>query len=313
MIFDLHCDTVYEIRKQAKEEKPISLKKSNLQVDEEKLKNGDYLAQCFAMWVHANNPDPYCLCNEMIDTYYQQLEKCDSICPAFSYADILKNNSQGKISSILTMEDAGPVGEDINRIREFYDRGVRMICLLWNYENFVGYPTSNMNKGITRFGIEAVKEMNKTGIIVDVSHLSDAGFYDVIEYSSKPVVASHSNSRAVCNHARNLTDDMIKKIALSGGVIGMNCAAQFLHNDKEKGRQTFERFAEHMKHIKRIAGCDCLALGSDFDGISPDIELCDASKMSLIASVLEKSGFTGDEIDKITHKNAMRVFKECVG
>ena len=148
-------------------------------------------------------------------------------------------------------------------------------------------------------------------MLVDVSHLSDAGFYDVAKIAKKPFVASHSNARGVCTHARNLTDKMLKKIADVGGMVGLTYVKAFLHTDKILGARTLDRLVEHIRYVRKIAGVDCIALGSDFDGADSDIELSDASKTPLLVSRLEKEGFSTLEIEKITYKNALRVFQSC--
>ncbi len=201
-----------------------------------------------------------------------------------------------------------------------------MICLNWNFINGVGHPnygkfnadgipdfiTPNTNEGLTLFGFEMVKKMNELGMIVDVSHLSDKGFWDVINTSKNPIIASHSNARSVCKHVRNLDDDMIKALHKNGGIMGMNYCAAFLNDDEEIGRSTIKCTIEHMKYIKELVGVDVIALGSDFDGIDPNIELKDASLMTLLIDEMKKEGFTEEEIDKITYKNALRVFKEVL-
>ena len=170
-----------------------------------------------------------------------------------------------------------------------------MICLNWNYVNGVGYPnygkindngipdfiTPNTSDGLTKFGFEMIKKMNELGIIIDVSHLSDKGFWDCINTSTKPIVASHSNARGLCKHVRNLTDEMIVALHKNGGVMGMNYCAAFLSDDEEEGRNTIKMTVEHIKYIKNLVGVDVIALGSDFDGIDPNIELSNASLIYL--------------------------------
>ena len=200
-----------------------------------------------------------------------------------------------------------------------------MICLNWNFINGVGHPnftyekdkkpdfkTPNTKDGLTDFGFEMVKEMNKLGMIVDVSHLSDKGFWDVINTTNKPIVASHSNARGACNHVRNLTDEMIIALHKNGGVMGMNYCASFLNENEEIGKNTIDEVIRHMKYIKNLVGVDVIALGSDFDGIEPDIELRDASLMPNLIEKMRETGFNEEEIAKITHLNFLRVAKEVL-
>ena len=124
--------------------------------------------------------------------------------------------------------------------------------------------------------------------------------------------ASHSNARGACNHVRNLTDEMIIALHKNGGVMGMNYCASFLNEDEEVGKNTIDEVIRHMKYIKNLVGVDVIALGSDFDGIDPDIELSDASKMPMLVEKMRNSGFTEEEIAKITHLNFLRVAKEIL-
>ncbi len=324
MIFDLHCDTLLGLHRAKKRGEPLCFQKTPLQVDERKLQTGGYFAQCFAVFVPITEADPYARCNELIDVYEEAVASSTVLQPVLRFSDFAKNNKAGKISSVLTMEDASPIGTSLSRLREFYGRGVRMIGLTWNYPNAVGYPnfqnfilgekpdlfTPETERGLTEFGRALVEEMNALGIVIDVSHLSDKGFYDVIKKSWKPIMASHSNARGLCRNVRNLTDDMLKKLAENGGVIGMNCAAGFLCEDEERGRKTLSFLLSHMKYIKERIGAEHIALGTDFDGIDPNIELADASYMPLLLAEMERAGFTPEEIEKISYQNALRVFKE---
>ena len=152
--------------------------------------------------------------------------------------------------------------------------------------------------------------MNNLGMIIDVSHLSDGGFYDVSKNSRKPFVASHSNARAISNHPRNLTDDMIRTLALSGGVMGINFEKHFLgHNNLSR----IEDMLAHIQHIKNIGGIDCISLGTDFDGISnKGLEVKNIGEIEKLSMALSKNNFSEEEIEKIFYKNALRVIKEVL-
>lgn len=325
-VFDMHCDTIMAIYQAAKKEEKIELRKNKLMVDLEKMQKGDYLAQCFAMFVPFTVENPFETCMEMIDCYYLELEKnSDLIRPAFSYQDILNNQKNKKMSAILTIEEGGTTKGNLSFLRDFYRLGVRMITLTWNYENGIGFPnydklaegkpdfvTPNTKDGLTPQGIAMIQEMNRLGIIIDVSHLSDAGFYDVCKYSTKPFVASHSNAREICGHVRNLTDDMIRKLAAKGGVAGINYCAYFV-NEKSAHSFTYVKdLVKHIEHMVEIGGIDCVGLGSDFDGIENNLEMDDASKMDLLREELLKEGFSLEDIDKIFYKNILRVMRNVL-
>lgn len=325
-IIDLHCDTICVIdRFNRKKNENISLIENSLQIDEKKLISGNYFAQCFAMFVFLEGENPFEACVNEIDTFYQKIEECENIKLALNYDDLIKNNTDNKVSAILTIEEGGVCKGNLSFLNIFYRLGIRMICLNWNFENEIGFPnygkfiedkpdyiTPNIKDGLTEFGFTMVKRMNELGMIVDVSHLSDKGFWDVLNTSSKPIVASHSNARGVCKHVRNLTDEMIIALHKKGGVMGMNYCASFLNDDETIGKNTIDCLIEHIIYIKNLVGVDVIALGSDFDGINPDIELKDASYMVGFVERLVQEGFSKDEIDKICYLNALRVFKEVL-
>lgn len=324
MIFDLHCDTVWAMSQAKEKGNTYSLQKSKLQVDEEKLVQGGYTAQCFAIFVPNDGGNRFEKCADMIALYYDELQKCKRLRPAYSYADLIKNQQGGYISAVLTMEDGCPIGESFENLQKLYDLGVRMVCLTWNYPNALGYPNIDQSRkvektdlfipdtthGLTDFGKAAVKRMNGLGVIADVSHLSDAGFYDVVKTSEKPVVASHSNARRACGIVRNLTDDMLKKLADTGGVVGVTYVNDFVFEKKREN--LLDGLVRHIRHIKKVIGAEHVALGSDYDGADRDILLSDASKIPLLVQRLEREGFTTGEIENITYKNAFRVFKDCL-
>lgn len=328
-IADMHCDTISEIAAKRKQGQTIALRKSELHIDLEKMKKAGYLVQNFAMFLYLKGMEnPFTSCMEMIDTYKNEIaENSDVIAEAFSYSDIIQNHKQGKMSALLTIEEGEAAMGCLENLRKFYQRGVRMLTLTWNFKNSIGYPNClkpdgtrapygvpNTQQGLTQFGFEFVQEMERLGIIIDVSHLSDAGFYDVLRVTKKPFVASHSNSRAVCPHVRNMTDDMIRKLSERGGVMGMNLCPAFLdlEQDYDKAVGTMMMVVDQIKHIVTVGGEDCIGLGSDFDGISPHAELKDASYMPLLAELMEQQGFTLTTIEKVFYKNVIRVYRDVL-
>ena len=168
-----------------------------------------------------------------------------------------------------------------------------------------------MQKGLKPFGIDAVAHMNELGVLIDVSHLSDGGFYDVARYSEKPFIASHSCCRALCDHPRCLTDEMLHILGDAGGVCGVNFYSFFL---KEGSRDTtIELVVRHMLHIRDTAGIDALCFGSDFDGIGGcTLEFRDYSGFPRILNAMERH-FSGGEIEKICRGNALRILCDVVG
>jgi membrane dipeptidase len=295
--------------------------------DLERMQKGEVLAQFFAIFmVPQKDFKPYFHIDpipedDYIAGCYEIFKKnlelhSDIMAQAKTADDILENQKAGKFSAVLSMEDGVAVHGDMDRLKKYYDMGVRALALTWNFKNCFGSPNSDdpqiMQEGLTDFGKEAVAYMQELGMLVDVSHLSDGGFYDVADICKKPFVATHSNCRALCPHRRNLTDDMIRIIAESGGVAGINFAPEFLNEDIKNPNSTVERMVAMIKHMKQVGGIDMIAVGSDFDGIGGNLEITCSEKLPLLVQALEKKHFTGDEIDKITYKNALRVMKDCL-
>lgn len=319
-VVDMHCDTIGELWKAEKAGKPISLRSNSLHIDLEKMQKGDYLLQNFAMFVFlGREKDPLVNVLEMIDVYNRAMaENADIIGPVLKYEDIEKNRAAGKLSGMLTIEEGAVLKGNPYVVRSLYQLGVRMLTLTWNFENEIGYPNTivkakyydlSRHYGLKPEGIEIVREMNRVGMIVDVSHLGDDGFWDVVKYCDGPFVASHSNARAVCNHTRNMTDDMIRALADKGGVMGLNFCGDFLNPN---GKSRVEDMVRHAKHIINVGGRDILGLGTDYDGIDGDLELDHCDKMPLLAQEMERQGFSTQQIEKIFHGNVLRLYREVL-
>lgn len=326
-VVDMHCDTILAIHDLKAKGENCSLLENNLNIDLKKMQKGNYLLQNFAMFVHLKqNDNPVLKAHQLIDCYYNELEKYqDMIKPVFSYQDIVDNEKNGLMSAMLTLEEGAVVYHDLAMLRNYYRLGVRMITLTWNFPNGIGHPnfTStghfedmyhiNTKDGLTPFGIEYIKEMERLGIIIDVSHLSDAGFYDVYNNTTKPFVASHSNARSICKAARNMSDDMIKKLASRGGVMGINFCGDFLV-EKSGGhaRSCIDDMVKHILYIRDLVGIDYIGLGSDFDGIEQNLELENCSQMDKLKNALLKAGLTNEEIEKVFYQNVLRVYQNVL-
>lgn len=307
---DLHCDTALKLLS----DKDAKLRENQFSVDIMKLKAGKAKAQFFALFLEKDQCGD--LKNECIDMYKRLVSELDEnqsdIVLVRNYDQYLTSQSENKLGAFITIEEGGAIAGDINNLQEFYDMGIRLITLTWNFENEIGYPHCKKeyaDKGLKPFGIEVVKKMNDIGMIIDVSHLSDGGFFDVAKYSTKPFVASHSNSRAIRNHTRNLTDEMIKILSTAGGVMGINFCSGFVGKSKTT---KIEDMVDHIKHIRQVGGIDCIALGSDFDGIENEVEIKDASEMGKLADSLQKNNFSYDDVEKIFYKNAERIIREVL-
>lgn len=277
----------------------------------------------------------------------------DVLAPVYTYADIAKNQEAGRMSSLLTVEEGAVCQGEIGKLEQLYEMGVRMLTLTWNYPNELGHPnlngpqgrkiwadcrrlreeecsererariqhdftgyfcTPDTAQGLTERGREFVCRMEQLGMIIDVSHLSDASFYDVLQYTAKPFVASHSNARKICGCVRNLTDDMIRKLAERGGCMGLNFCADFL-TLVPAGREnpgTIDAVVRHAKHIVGVGGMEVLGLGSDFDGIDTNGELPGAQSMELLWDALHRAGFTEGQLEKLFGGNVLRVYRDVL-
>ena len=320
-IVDFHCDTISQLYDIKESGEDISLTKNRLHLDIEKMKKSNYMLQVFASYVDlGSNNKPLESCLSYIDLLYNEVERNkDSIEIVYTYEDILRNIEKNKMSALLSIEEGGVCKGNLSLLRNFHRLGVRMMTLTWNYENELAYPNGyfydeeNNRKGLKEKGFEFINEMEKLGIIIDVSHLSDDGIYDVYNNTKKPFIASHSNARSLCSHQRNLTDDMIRKIGERGGLIGVNFYSSFLNNNyKSSDISKIKDIINHMKYISNIGGIECVGIGSDFDGIECPLEFENASNMQLIYDEMKKLGFREEDIEKIFYKNALRLFKELL-
>jgi len=322
-VVDLHCDTLNEFRHAEKRGESISFAHNDLHIDLDKLQRGDYLLQCFAMFVElAEEQDPLIAALELADIFRRLMAAYpDNIRQVKTMQDIADNRAAGRISALLTIEEGGVCKGNLAALRQMCDIGVRMMTLTWNYENELAYPNvfpagselptdADTSHGLKEQGFAFLAEMERLGIIVDVSHLSDAGFWDVYRATKRPFIASHSNARSVCGHVRNLTDGMLHALAERGGITGLNYCGAFLQGGTGRNPSRIADMVRHADYIIRKAGIESLALGSDFDGIGGQLELYDCSCLPLLEQGLRKHGYHESDIEKIFYGNALRLLGE---
>ncbi len=319
-IFDAHCDTIT-----AAMEKGRGIMANDLHCDIDRMKKYGGFVQVFAVFPYWSITCPYTgrkvqtVSREqvlrrtlgIIDFYYSQInENNDHITHCNSFGDIEAALAGGKIASLLSIEGGETLQGSLSNLRIFYRLGVRSMCLTWNYRNELadGADENITGGGLSNFGREVVAEMNRLGMLVDVSHLSDRGFWDVIEISSDPVIASHSNSRKVCGHRRNLTDEQILALKQKGGVMGINLCEDFLN---PSGRATLADVIKHIEHVAGLAGEDFLGLGADFDGIDTTPEgVGGVHDIGKIFNELLKLNYSEEFIRKFAGLNFLRVFQK---
>lgn len=335
---DLHCDALLHFFTEDK----FDLFSSELSsVDFLRLHQAGAMAQCFAIYQPTSDEllskgmdeDEYI--PYIYQKFIQSLSGRESIvAQAVSSRDIIDNHQKGIVSAILTLEDGRSINGKIQKLAEYKDMGIRMITLTWFQKNCFGSPSSDnaelMNAGLTSFGIEAIEKMNELGMVIDASHLSDGGFWDLIHFSKKPFVASHSNCRDLVPHFRNLSDEMIKALANKGGVMGLNFCHFFLRDfsqdmnissnmineilfqhKKTNWVSSVEDMVRHVLHAYKIGGEDVLSIGTDFDGIAKEnLEIDSPLQMEKLFTALKKAGLPGTVIEKLMYRNALRVFAE---
>ena len=343
-IADMHCDSIMKIWLARREGRIVRLRDSSeavegagsLQVDLLKMKAGGYLFQNFALYADLHMEDgtpPWTQFNEMARIYHDEIAaNGDLIREARTYDDIIRNRDAGLMSSVMTVEEGGVLEGDLDRLQTLYDEGVRMMTLTWNYENELGFPNEipagweedysryfrfvpRTDNGLKPKGFEAVEIMEQLGILVDVSHLSDAGFYDVAKAGHAPFVASHSNARVFAGCNRNMTDDMIRTVGEHGGVIGVNFCPDFLVEgpSEEACKCSIEALARHARHMINVGGLAAVGLGTDFDGIGrDDLDPSDASRMQTLVEGFQQHGFTANEIERICYRNVLDVYREVL-
>lgn len=328
MIIDAHFDLLLDVLSYRKKGERKVLERKHLQ----NLKSAGISTLICSLYICDNYLPEGALRNalDQISALKEELEESGeffSLCRNSNEAKAAAE--KGKIGIFLSLEGAEPLGNDIFLLRTFYDLGVRFIGLTWSRRNYAGDGSSfdqrdapRYQGGLTKFGRELVVAAQRMGMVVDVSHLNDPGFYEVADLMKGPFIASHSNCRELCGSARNLKDDQIKMIADSGGVIGLNAYSPFV-SDKETDRNT-EKFFEHLHHIAGIGGienvglgmdlCDCvvsLNIGADEDRPKDlFVDHLDAAKR-FIWPVKEK--LSSEEYDAFTGGNFMRVIERVLG
>ena len=308
-MIDLHCDTIMQLL-----DHPDSgdLYRNTWKIDIEKLQKAHSKVQDFALFINLGETnDPYGRYEEMRNLSTTQIHLYgEHIQHVLSYQDVESVYESGKIGALMSIEEGGVLGGDLDKLKQAYQDGVRLITLTWNYPNGLGEPhCGEQHKKLTPKGIEFVEAMQDLGIVVDCSHLNDAGTEQLGDILDVPFIASHSNAREVTAHTRNLPDNLIKLIANKGGVIGLNFAQSFL------GTSPVSRIEDIVKHglyLINKGGEDVVALGTDFDGIKPNTEIRDASEMYRLYDAFKEAGLSVEQCEKLFWKNADRLLKEIL-
>jgi len=285
---DAHADTISRALQREPNERGL-YRNAALHVDFARLAEFGTPVQVFALYCSEEFVETaFQQTNIMIDFFEQEVAKhSDMIEIALDLDDIERIAGEGKISAVLSIEGGEALMGNIENLYHFYERGVRMLGLTWNRENALGYGHATQStEGLKPFGLDIVRRMEELGMIVDVSHLNEAGFWDVHNNSTRPYIASHSNAHTVLANNRNLKDDQIKAIAESGGLIGFNMFSPFI---AQGGNATLDDAMAHIRHFRSLGAGSNIGLGSDFDGIQAMPEgMSSVSSLRLFANALTR-------------------------
>lgn len=361
IIVDGHVDLPYRLsEKNFRFEGGYLISTTEGDFDYERAKKGGLDAPFMSIYIPSSNqqkPDMgKGLAEELIGTIEGIAREIpDKFALAKTPAEIQTNTSLGKISLPMGMENGAPIGNDLANVRYFYDRGIRYITLTHGKDNQIcdsSYDTTATWNGLSPFGEQVVLEMNKVGIMVDVSHISDSAFYDVMKITKAPAIASHSSCRYFTpGFHRNMSDDMIRALARNDGVIQINFGASFLDSvarENDALRDSLEsilvsknllsrdsaaqliiarfgkehrelysdvsRVADHIDHVVKLVGVDHVGIGSDFDGVGDSLPLGlkDVSAYPNLIAELLRRGYTAPDIEKICYKNVFRVWNKVI-
>lgn len=303
---DLHCDTAGRIYYDK-----TKLYENPYHIDITKLRQSNYLAQWFAFFINNSSigeNSPMEEFQKMYDYFIAEVNNnSNDITVVTSYESYIKAKKDKRIGAFLSLEEGQVIEGDLSNIDKLEDLGIRLMTFTWNFANSLGHPHT-ISKGLTELGKELAVYLNSKKILVDIAHLSKEGVEDIVELYKKPIIASHSNAKGFYNHTRNLDDKTIKAVANSGGVVGVNFYSYFL------GRSRYSKVDDIVgviDYLYQVGGEDILALGTDFDGIDCDLEVCNCSEMDKLIFSLSKL-YSDKVIEKFSYGNVERVIKETL-
>ena len=309
MIFDAHSDIWCDVASRRARGETQVLERRHLPA----LREGGVEGAVFALWAEAENGDYVTPTARLLAGAKAELASCGQVRLAKSWAEVEEARAQGKFYIVMAVEGMAAIGGQVSGIDWYYDHGVRWGMLTWNEENLLASGAKGPSgSGLTAAGRRAVERMEQLGMVVDVSHLNDAGFRDLMAVTEGVVVASHSNCRRLCDVPRNLTDDQLRAIRDRNGVVGVNAYHGFVHEDPAK--QDLDTLAHHAAHIIDVCGIDHVGFGFDFcaylgPGNDPIPDLTGPEQAPRLVQRRRDMGLRSDELEKVTRGNWLRVLK----
>ncbi|WP_087972335.1 dipeptidase [Oceanobacillus rekensis] len=323
IIMDSHVDTMMNIINEDTWLPETDLgEETSLHIDIPKMQKGGLNAGFFAAYTtdyYGNNPRNISRTLALLNAlYWTEQNNPDQFQIASTSREILSTIHEGKIAAIPTIEGAYSLEEHnaIELLHQYHDLGVKAIGFNWNYSNALGEGANRVygdpgktpsQGGLTELGADVAREMNKLGMVIDVSHMSENTFWDILEVTEAPVMATHSGINALKNHQRNLTDEQLKALAENGGVIGIVFYPVFLTNEPEA---YVTDIADHIDYAVNLIGIDHVAIGSDFDGSDMPADIQDVTNLHKITDELVNRGYSSQDIQKILEKNTFRLLME---
>lgn len=307
LFIDGHCDTLSKALDENKKLDINDLQFSFQMADE--IGGGIQIMACFIEPTYLKEKNGgFIRCNEIIKKINEYEEKNNKKIIIKNKKDLQNAIINNKTKVILSVENGSAISGNIKNIEFLYNKGIRIMSLTWNEDNDIACGANTKNdRGLTCFGIEYIKKLVEYNILIDVSHLSEKSFWDVVNLVNVPIVATHSNVYNICKNPRNLKDNQIKAIANSGGIIGICFYSEFLNSNS---KANIKDIIKHIKYIKDLVGIDYIGLGSDFDGMSINETAEDVKNINELVNVikeLKKEGFSEEEINKIMKNNWLRV------
>ncbi|HOG45084.1 MAG TPA: dipeptidase [Anaerolineae bacterium] len=315
IVIDTHCDTLLSV---------LGDKRSLLERSDEghndlpRLKEGGVTAQVFALFARPaalGGAVPTWESLRLLDAFYQAMAASPELILATKAGDVRRAKAEGLLAGIIGMEGAEALRGDLGILRLFYRLGLRNLGLTWSLRNEAadGVFEERTGGGLTEFGVQVVRECNRLGIMIDVAHLAPAGVRDVLAMSELPVIDSHANARALCDHRRNLTDQQLEGVAKTGGVVCVVFVPSFVAGQPEE--RTLGKVLDHIDHIVSVIGADHVGLGSDFDGFddTPIAGLESGAHFPHITAGLLARGYSEENVRKILGGNVLRVFEQVAG